>query len=96
MIVNLALAGFAIAGVIGVYRVFASPTLADRVIAIDVVLVALMGGVTVDAAHNHDTTNLIFLVVLAIIGFTTTVSISRFIEHNLGEGSMTGASGANQ
>jgi multicomponent Na+:H+ antiporter subunit F len=90
MIEPIALSIFALAALIGAYQLLTAPTLADRVVALDVVLISLMGGVVVDAAMNRDTTNLVFLVVLAIIGFTTTVSISRFIEHHRGEGSTTG------
>ncbi len=54
--------------------------LADRVMALDVALISLMGGLTVDAARRGETTNLIMLVVIAIIGFTATVAASRFME----------------
>jgi len=77
---SIALGIFALAALVGVYHLLTAPTLADRVVALDVVLVSLMGGVVVDAAMNRDTTNLVFLVVLAIVGLTTTASISRFID----------------
>jgi multicomponent Na+:H+ antiporter subunit F len=79
-----ALIGFVIAGTFGVYRLLTGPSLADRVAALDVALISLMGAVTVDAARRDDPTYLITLMVLAIIGFTTTVATSRFIEHNSG------------
>lgn len=75
-----ALVCFAIAGVCGAIRLTRGPTLADRVVALDVSLISLMGAITVDAARRSDTTYLIALVVLAIIGFTATVAASRFIE----------------
>ena len=55
-------------------------TLADRLIALDLLLVALMTGIVVDAAHRDSTTWLNLLVVIAIIGFTATVAVSRFME----------------
>ena len=75
-----ALVCFAIAGLCGTIRLTRGPSLADRVIALDVSLISLMGAITVDAARRSDTTYLIALVVLAIIGFTATVAASRFIE----------------
>lgn len=84
MIATIALVGFTVAGLLGAYRLLTGPSLADRVAALDVTLVSLMGGVTVDAVRRDDPTYLITLVVLAIIGFTTTVATSRFIEHNSG------------
>lgn len=76
----VAICGFVIAGLCGTYRILVGPSLADRVIALDVTLVSLMGAITVDAARRDDPTNLILLVVVAIIGFTTTVATSQFIE----------------
>lgn len=76
----VAISGFLIAGLCAVFRLLRGPTLADRVIALDVALISLMGAIAVDAAHRHDTTNLVLLVVLAIVGFTATVVASRFME----------------
>lgn len=81
MITAFALACFAIAGICGAYRLLVGPGLADRIVALDVTLISLMGAITVDAARRETTVNLIMLVVLAIIGFTATVSASRFLEH---------------
>ena len=81
MIAVAAIACFAVAGLCGAYRLLAGPHLADRVMALDVMLVSLMGAITVDAARRHDTTYLVLLVVIAIIGFTATVAAGRFIEH---------------
>jgi multicomponent Na+:H+ antiporter subunit F len=78
----IAICGFTIAGLCGAYRLLVGPSLADRIIALDVTLMSLMGAITVDAARRNDTTNLVMLVVLAIIGFTATVAASRFLEHD--------------
>ncbi len=78
----VAICGFVIAGLCGTYRILVGPSLADRVIALDVTLISLMGAITVDAARRDDPANLILLVVLAIIGFTATVATSQFIEHD--------------
>lgn len=80
MIVTLAYVGLLIAAAAAVYRLVVGPTLADRVIALDLLLVALMTGIVVDAANRDSTTWLNLLVVIAIIGFTATVAVSRFME----------------
>lgn len=80
MISGIAMCCFVVAGLCGVYRLLAGPGLADRIMAMDVALVSLMGAVTVHAARRNDTTYLVLLVVLAIIGFTATVAASRFLE----------------
>lgn len=85
MISTIALCCFLVAGVCGAYRLLVGPSLADRIIALDVTLVSLMGAITVDAARSDSGLNLIMLVVLAIIGFTATVSASRFLEQDAAE-----------
>ena len=79
--ITIAAAGFALAGLCGVYRLLVGPSLADRIIALDLLLISLMGSIVVDAVDRDDTTYLTVPVVLAIIGFTATVSACRFIEH---------------
>ncbi len=76
----VAIALFSIAGLLGAYRLLVGPGLADRVVALDVTLISLMGAIAVDAARRDDSTNLIVLVVLAIIGFTATVAASQYLE----------------
>ncbi len=82
MITAAAICCFGIAGLCGAYRLFAGPGLADRVMALDVTLISLMGAITIHAARRDDTTYLILIVVIAIIGFTATVAASRFLEHD--------------
>ena len=83
MILQVAIALFTISGLLGAYRILVGPELGDRIIALDVTLLSLMGAVTVDAARRDDTTYLILLVVIAIIGFTATVAASRFLEDDV-------------
>ncbi len=80
MIIQLAIGCFGLSGVAGLYRLMRGPQLTDRVIALDVMLMSLMGGITIDAARRDDPINLILLVVIAMIGFTATVAASRFLE----------------
>ncbi len=78
--ITLALSGFAFSGLCGLYRLLKGPDLADRIIALDLLLIGLMGSIVVDAVRSGQTTYLMVPVVLAIIGFTTTVAGARFIE----------------
>lgn len=80
MIVTIAFTLLLAAALVAVIRVFRGPSLADRVIALDLVLVALMTSIVVDAANTGSAVGLDLLVVIAIVGFTTTVAVSRFIE----------------
>lgn len=58
--------------------------LADRVAALDVALISLMGAIAVQAAATGETAYLTLLVVIAIVGFTATVAASQFIERGRG------------
>lgn len=82
MIVAIAFGGLALAAAGAVARLLIGRTLADRIIALDVLLVCVMSGITIDAAVSGDPTLLNLLVVIAIIGFTATVAATRFMERD--------------
>ena len=81
MIAVIAIGALVVTGAAAAIRLLWGPTLADRVVALDVVLISLMGGIAVNAAETGSTVYLDLLVVIAIVGFTATVAASRFIEH---------------
>ncbi len=81
MITTIVISGFLVAGLAAGVRLLRGPSLADRIIALDVALLSLMGGIAALAADQRDGTFLSLLIVIAIIGFTATVAASRFIEH---------------
>jgi multicomponent Na+:H+ antiporter subunit F len=80
MIVDVAIGIFMLSGVLAGVRLVRGPTLADRVIALDVGLVALMGAMGTLAAESGETLYVDILVVIAIVAFAATVVLSRFIE----------------
>ena len=80
MIVTIAWIAAAIAIVAGGWRMRVGPSLPARVAALDVVLVALMGAIAVYAADSGRREWLDLLVVIAVVAFTATVAVSRFIE----------------
>jgi multicomponent Na+:H+ antiporter subunit F len=61
-------------------RLVLGPSLAGRVISLDAALVALMGALGVRIAETGDTLYIGILVVIAIVAFTATVVLSRYIE----------------
>ena len=79
MITAIAIGGFVLAGISALVRVLVGPSLADRVAALDVVLLSAMGAIAVDAARRDDPSALIVLVVMAVVGFTATVAAARYI-----------------
>ena len=80
MIADIAVAIFLLSGLLAGIRLVWGPTLVDRVISLDVALVALMGAIGVRIAETGETLYIGILVVIAIVAFTATVVLSRFIE----------------
>lgn len=80
MIVDIALGAFALAALGGVIRLVRGPSLPDRVVALDVLLMALMGAIAVIAIERDSVVLLNLPVVIALVGFTATVAAARFVE----------------
>jgi multisubunit Na+/H+ antiporter MnhF subunit len=80
VIADVAVGIFLLAGLLAGIRLVRGPDLADRVISLDVALVALMGAIGTRVAERGDTLYIGILVVIAIVAFTATVVLSRFIE----------------
>lgn len=76
-------AAFALLGLAALcfgYRTIAGPTLADRMIGVNGMLIAGMGAVVVRAVSTHNGAFLPVIVVVALVGFVGTGMIARFIE----------------
>jgi multisubunit Na+/H+ antiporter MnhF subunit len=80
VIADIAVGVFLLAGLLAGVRLVRGPDLVDRVISLDAALVALMGAIGVRVAETGDTLYVGVLVVIAIVAFTATVVLSRFIE----------------
>ncbi|MDE0162641.1 MAG: monovalent cation/H+ antiporter complex subunit F [Acidimicrobiaceae bacterium] len=80
----LAAAGFAAAGLCALYRVVRGPSLADRVIGVEVALVSLAGGIVIDAVDRDSHTLLAIITVIALVGLAGTLAASRFLERDAG------------
>ena len=80
MIADIAVAIFLLAGILAGLRLIRGPSLADRVISLDAALVALMGAIGTRVAETGDSLYIGVLVVIAIVAFTATLALSRFID----------------
>jgi multicomponent Na+:H+ antiporter subunit F len=60
------------------------PTLADRVVALDGLLIVVVSGIAVGAARSGTTAYLDVLVVVSLLAFVGTVTVARFIERRGG------------
>jgi multicomponent Na+:H+ antiporter subunit F len=77
---TIALAGLAVSAVLCGARLVRGGSFADRIVALDAMLVVLVSGIAVQAARTGDGTYLDVLVVAALLGFLGTVTVARFIE----------------
>jgi multicomponent Na+:H+ antiporter subunit F len=76
----LTFAMLAAAGLLCVVRMLRGRSFPDRAVALDTLLVVVVCGIAVDAARTGDGTYLDVLVVAALLGFTGTALVARFIE----------------
>ncbi len=71
-------AAFGSAATLALWRMNQGPRMLDRMIAVDVLIATLVGGLGLDAAVNRHATTLPILVVLSLVGFVGSVSVARF------------------
>lgn len=76
----VAFAILAVCSVLCVARVAAGPSLADRVIALDTLLIVGVAGVAVESARTRSGDYLDALLVVALVAFIGTTAVARFIE----------------
>lgn len=69
-----------LAAVLTLLRAVRGPNLADRIVAIDLVLLLLAGVVGLHAARTGSEDYVTVLVVVALVAFAGTVLVARFIE----------------
>lgn len=78
--ITISLIALAIAGVLFMYRLLIGPTLADRVNALNGLLIVGMCAIAAHAVQTERGAFLPILVVIALVGFVGTAMVARFIE----------------
>lgn len=76
----LTFAMLGVAGALCLLRMLRGRSFADRAVALDTLLVVVVCGIAVDAARTGSGIYLDVLVVAALLAFTGTTLVSRFIE----------------
>lgn len=80
MIIGAAMVLLVAAGLLFSVRLLAGPTLADRINALNGLLVVGMSAIAAQAVHTGRGSFLMVVVVLALVGFVGTAMVARFIE----------------
>ena len=65
-----------------VYRIVRGPSLLDRAIGSDVLLVVLSGALILEMAVHRHTNTIVLVVLAAMVGFVGSVTLARFVEDN--------------
>ena len=81
--VRIALAGVLLAIAIGFLRLAKGPSLADRVVALDLMAVLIVAFSGIYSILVPDPTFLDVVLVLALIGFLATVALARYAERRV-------------
>lgn len=76
---SLALAILAVALLLTVWRVIRGPTLADRVVALDMLVAVAIGFIAVFAVRTGFNLYVDIAIALGLVGFLATVAFARFI-----------------
>lgn len=82
--IALAYVLLSIAAVLFVVRLLLGPTVADRIIALDGLLVTILGGVLVYSAWVDTGVSIDTVLVVALLGFVATGVVARYIEQRGG------------
>lgn len=77
---NLAFALLGLSALLVLVRVVRGPTLADRVVATDLLVTILVLGLAVEAARSDSGDLLSVMLIVAVLGFLGTTTVARFIE----------------
>lgn len=76
----VALIGLSVAAVLALVRLALGPSVPDRVVALDNLLLVVVGGIAVGAAESGEGDFLGVLVAVSLLGFVGTVTVGRFVE----------------
>lgn len=80
----LILTVLSVAGALFLARLFIGPTIADRVVALDGLLITTMSGILVAAAERDSSVAIVAVLLVALVGFVATGILARYIERRGG------------
>ena len=82
--ITVAAVMLALAGLCFLTRVVVGPTLADRIVALDGLVISIIGAILLHSIRRDTGAYLDVALVVAFIGFVGTISGARFIERRGG------------
>lgn len=79
ILLDAALAVILLAGALLLVRIWRGPSMLDRAVGVDVAAALIVAGIGVQAASTRTRYYLSIMLVIAFLGFTSSVGIARFI-----------------
>ncbi|ABW14568.1 MULTISPECIES: monovalent cation/H+ antiporter complex subunit F [Parafrankia] len=70
----------AVAGLLTLARALAGPTNLDRIVALDVLVILIVAGVTVEIGMRNEGWNIALVAVVALLGFLGSLTAARLVE----------------
>lgn len=67
-----------VAAMLGLIRMVIGPTMLNRVMAMEILVAVVIGGLALEAAYNQHPTTLPIMVALSMVGFMGAVSVARY------------------
>ena len=83
-VVVVCLAGLTLTALLCLVRLVQGPSVPDRVVALDALLLVVVAGIAVGAAATGEGDFLGVLVAVALLGFVGTATVARFVERRGG------------
>lgn len=83
LMLSTALVLFALAIAIALYRIIRGPSIPDRVVALDMIVVNLVSGIAVFSVLLKTKAFLEVILILGILAFISTIALSKFIERGV-------------
>ncbi len=80
VVVWICLVGLAVAAGMCLLRLVRGPSVPDRIVALDALLLVVVAGIAVGAAVTGEGFFLAVLVAVSLLGFVGTVTVARFVE----------------
>lgn len=83
IVLGIAISFFTIAIAVSLYRIIRGPSIPDRVIALDMIGVNLISAIAAVSILLNTRAYLEAILILGILAFISTISLSRFIERGV-------------
>ena len=83
IMMGTALVLYTLAIAIALYRIIRGPSIPDRVVAMDMIVVNLISGIAVISIFLKTKAFLEVILILGILAFISTIALSRYIERGV-------------